>query len=135
MEAILLPLIGGIVIGLASSILLFGLGRITGISGIFSNAFIDLDKGYWRHLFVIGLLIGGLAMKIIEPSYFEYSFSSSIAVTIIGGLLVGFGTRLGSGCTSGHGVCGIPRRSMRSITATLVFILFGVITVYIKGLL
>lgn len=137
MEMILPPLLGGVLIGIASSIVLFGLGKIAGVSGVFATSFLTHPKKSetWKYFFIIGLVAGGLVMKIIRPDLFNYNFVGSIPLTIVAGLLVGFGTRLGSGCTSGHGVCGLPRKSMRSFTATLVFMLFGVITVFIKGLL
>jgi uncharacterized membrane protein YedE/YeeE len=124
-------LIGGAIIGLAVSIMLAFNGRVTGISGIISGL-LPPSKGdfSWRVLFILGLLTGGVLLRFIRPESFE-SISQNMSLVDYGiaGLLVGFGTLLGSGCTSGHGVCGISRLSMRSITATIVFIVFGVISV------
>jgi uncharacterized membrane protein YedE/YeeE len=124
MDSILMPLIGGVLIGLSSSILLFGLGRIAGVSGVFASSFLSHPKSTekWKYFFIFGLMFGGVIMKIISPELFEYNFIGSAPLTIVAGLLVGFGTRLGSGCTSGHGVCGLPRKSARSLVATCTFI-------------
>lgn len=137
MEVILKPLLGGMLIGLASSIVLFGLGRIAGISGVFATSFLSAPKvtEKWKYFFIFGLVLGGIFMKIVSPSSFDYAFAESAPLTIAAGLLVGFGTRLGSGCSSGHGVCGLPRKSARSFSATMVFIAAGIVTVFIKGLL
>lgn len=136
MNEAILPLTGGIIIGLSSSLILLGLGKVTGISGILANSMFGLSFDHsWRYSFIGGLLFGGFIMKSFFPELFVYNFEISSPVVILGGLLVGFGTRLGSGCTSGHGVCGLPRKSLRSIVATMVFILFGILTVFLKGLL
>ena len=136
MQTIITPLIGGILIGLSSSILLKSLGRIAGISGIFESILGGYKKeNSWRYFFIFGLILGGILMKIIAPEFFNYSLEASPIKVIIAGLLVGYGTRLGGGCTSGHGVCGIPRFSNRSIVGTLLFMLTGIITVYVEGLL
>ena len=128
------PLLGGILIGLSASLMIWGLGRITGISGIFSSI-IAKPKGehIWRYGFIGGLLVGGYACLLLLPEKFNYTIDSSPMVTIAAGFIVGFGTLLGSGCTSGHGVCGISRLSPRSLLATVTFILFGIITVALKG--
>lgn len=136
LELGLLPLIGGILVGLSSTTMLGGLGRITGISGIVGGLFerpkrIDL----WRYFFVAGLLIGGILMLQFRPDLLAYSLEAPLGRVVIAGLLVGFGTRLGGGCTSGHGVCGLARRTRRSTVATLTFIAAGMITVYVGGLL
>jgi len=134
MESILYPLIGGVLIGLSSSTMLSGLGRITGISGIVGNTLTAPAKEHlWRYTFILGLIIGGFIIKLYIPSMFNYNLDLNPYATVIAGLLVGFGTRLGSGCTSGHGVCGIARLSKRSTIATITFILFGMITVAVKG--
>ncbi len=134
---ILFPLIGGILIGLAASLVLVGLGKITGISGILASAVFNptLKENVWKIVFVCGLILGGLLMRRFYPELFNYSISTNIPLVIAAGLLVGFGTRLGSGCTSGHGVCGLPRLSKRSLVATLTFMGSGIITVLIKGAL
>ena len=137
MENVLAPLLGGMLIGIASSFILFVLGRITGISGILAGSFINISKDAeaWKYSFIVGLILGGLSMKIIQPDLFDYELIGSYPVIILAGLLVGFGTRLGSGCTSGHGVCGLPRGSIRSIIATVTFMGVGILTVLIKGLI
>ena len=129
-----LALIGGVVIGMASSLLLLLKGRIFGITGIIYGAFTgDKDDKFWRIAVLLGLFTGGLLSKLAFPQLFEYEVTGPISLYIIAGLLVGFGTKLGSGCTSGHGVCGIARLSARSIIATLVFMASGIVTVLIKG--
>ncbi len=136
METIIYPLIGGILIGLSSSTMLGGIGRITGISGILGSSLAKISReNLWRYTFLIGLLLGGLLMKIFAPQFFDYTLEGSSPVVIIAGVLVGFGTRLGGGCTSGHGVCGMARMAKRSFLATITFILFGMITVFFKGAL
>lgn len=124
-------LIGGSLIGIAVSLLLLFNGKILGVSGILGELFYHpLSKNYWRLFFVIGLLISPLIYNVFYPiSYVE--ITSNNLVIVFGGLLVGFGSRLGSGCTSGHGVCGVARLSLRSLIATMTFILFGFITVYV----
>ena len=130
MNEYVLAFIGGSIIALSTSMMLYTLGRITGISGIISQSLSkSVIDNSWRLSFILGLIFGGIIFKQRLPSYFEYTLNSSYPIIILAGLLVGFGTVLGSGCTSGHGVCGIPRLSTRSITATLIFMLFGIITV------
>ena len=134
MEKFMAPLLGGVLIGLSSTMILFFLGKIAGVSGILGT-FISSPKksGHWKLSFLVGLIFGGLILKIWFGELFNYSLNLNTIHVIIAGLLVGFGTRLGSGCTSGHGVSGLPRLSKRSLVATLTFILAGVITVFIKG--
>lgn len=125
-------LLGGVLIGLAVSLMMLFNGRVTGISGILGGLLRpqknDID---WRLAFIGGLLFGGFILQILKPTAF-FQVSSAIWFDyVIAGLLVGFGTLLGNGCTSGHGVCGISRLSTRSIVATIVFISFGIISVFI----
>lgn len=135
-EKILYPLLGGILIGISSSTMLGGLGRITGISGIMGGSLTLPKKDeLWRFAFLGGLILGGLIILGIKPEAFNYQFEYSALHYVSAGLIVGYGTRLGSGCTSGHGVCGMARMAKRSIFATITFILFGIITVAIKGAL
>jgi uncharacterized membrane protein YedE/YeeE len=123
-------IIGGAIIGIAVSLMLFFNGRVTGVSGIVSGAINPVkDETAWRWFFITGLLAGGFALKFFYPQSFIQQSSQTNIDYVIGGLLVGFGTLLGSGCTSGHGVCGISRFSFRSILATITFISFGVISV------
>lgn len=137
MHPYLASLLGGVLIGLSATIMLGGLGKIAGISGIFMGVFNREDGDrHWRTAFIAGLLFGGVLLLQLAPAYFNYELSGfSWTSAITAGLLVGFGTRLGSGCTSGHGVCGLSRLSKRSFVATLTFILAGIITVAVKGVL
>lgn len=131
-EMIALPLLGGALIGLASAAMMFFQGRIAGISGIVGGALTTgSDDKAWRAAFIGGLLAGGALLMVLYPTAFPTSIDISVPATVAAGLLVGFGTRLGSGCTSGHGVCGISRFSIRSILATMTFMAAGMITVFI----
>jgi uncharacterized membrane protein YedE/YeeE len=126
-----LPIIGGMLIGGASVTMLYLLGRITGISNIFWSAITLEAENAWRWFFIAGLLIGPAIVHFGFGMPLPPASQSGWGAAIAGGLLVGFGTALGSGCTSGHGVCGIGRLSPRSIVATLTFIFFGVATVFV----
>ena len=129
----LLPsILGGILIGIAASSLLLMTGRIAGISGI-AGGILSAGKGdsAWRLFFLLGLLCGGFLIRWIVPEATRYEVPTPIPMLIVAGLLVGYGTRMGSGCTSGHGVCGIARLSPRSIVATLCFMAAGFATVFI----
>ncbi len=124
-------LIGGSIIGIAVSLLLLFNGKVLGVSGILGELFNNpLSKNYWRLFFVLGLLISPLIYSIFHPIPIIEITSNKLLI-IVGGLLVGFGSRLGSGCTSGHGVCGLARLSVRSFIATMTFIFFGFITVFV----
>ena len=125
-------LIGGFMIGLSAIILMVAIGRIAGISGIVAGLLppVAADRA-WRFAFLLGLVAAPLAYSLIAGRSPETSIPPSMLSMIVGGFLVGFGTRLGSGCTSGHGVCGIARLSWRSLTATAVFMAAGLITVYL----
>jgi len=123
--------IGGLLIGLAAAIMLLGLGRIAGVSGLAARATSIADTGAPRGIalaFVIGLPLGAFLIATLAGGV-TTTFPVSIWPLIIGGLLVGFGTRLGSGCTSGHGVCGMSRLSPRSLVATALFMASGFVTV------
>ncbi|NKF22565.1 YeeE/YedE family protein [Solimonas marina] len=128
----LLSLIGGLLIGLAATVLLLGSGRIAGISGIAGGLLFERggDRG-WRALFVVGLIAGAGLVALIKPGLAAAAPSVGVPWLIGAGLLVGFGTRLGSGCTSGHGICGISRMSPRSLIATATFMVAGFVTVYV----
>lgn len=128
----LLAFLGGTLIGLASLLLLLFNGRILGVSGIVGGIFQmrNADSKLWRHAFLTGLWIGGALLFWFFPSAFSFSLPRSIYALLIAGLLVGFGTRLGGGCTSGHGICGMSRLSPRSVVATLIFIACGAIVVF-----
>jgi uncharacterized membrane protein YedE/YeeE len=134
MNSILWALAGGILIGISSSLLLWGIGRISGISGIYACT-LNFPKSahFWKYSFLLGLLVGGFVMyQLFATSFFNYTLDASVIKIIAAGLLVGFGTRLGNGCTSGHGVCGISRLAKRSIVATLVFMGAGILVVAIE---
>lgn len=124
-------LFGGVLIGFAVSIMLVLNGRVTGVSGIFSGVlFPEKQSNLWRVFFVAGLIVGGGILFGLCPDLFEAPADSSGFKIVLAGVLVGFGTLLGNGCTSGHGVCGIARLSPRSMSATLIFIGFGILTVF-----
>ncbi len=124
-------LAGGILIGLSAVLLLVANGRIAGISGIVGGLLKPSpgDVG-WRLFFVFGMLIGA-GIYLLLTGDLGVVPQVSMPLTVVAGLLVGIGTKLGSGCTSGHGVCGIGRLSLRSMVATIVFMLAGGITVYL----
>ena len=125
-------LAGGILIGLASVLLLWSNGRIAGISGISGGLFgAPSGERLWRLLFVAGLMLGALLWITLSGHPLKIEPQAGVGLTLLGGLLVGYGTRLGNGCTSGHGVCGIGRLSPRSIAATLAFMAAAIATVFI----
>ncbi|HAV47863.1 MAG TPA: YeeE/YedE family protein [Psychrobacter sp.] len=125
-----ISLVGGLMLGVATAILLLGVGRIAGISGIFSSLLKPKRVEMWQVLFIAGLIVSPLLYRLVKPLP-AIEVSASIPLLIAAGLLVGFGTRFGSGCTSGHGICGNARLSPRSMAATVTFMLFGILTVYI----
>jgi uncharacterized protein len=123
---------GGILIGLAATLLLLFNGRIAGISGIMSGL-VNASKAdvFWRLAFLSGIVIGAFLFNQIKPDLYQPRENFPILLLACGGFLVGFGTRMGNGCTSGHAVCGIARFSVRSIAATITFMASGFLTVYI----
>lgn len=126
--------IGGILVGLSAVLLMLGAGRIAGLSGIFGGLFSVAWDGEWswRATFIAGLLAGtalAAALSGLDPATF--TFAGGTPLLVAGGLLVGTGTALGSGCTSGHGICGLSRLSARSIAATLIFMAAAAATVYV----
>ena len=125
-------LMGGILIGIAATIIFFVNGRIMGISGILGNliATKETDQKFWRIIFILGVLIGPLIFILLFKEI-KSEMVANTTLLIISGFLVGLGTSLGNGCTSGHGICGLSRFSIRSIVATLVFVISGMITVYL----
>ena len=128
-------LTGGVLIGLSVALFFILNGRMVGISGIASNFLISKNNRIENFLFLFGLILGPLIYSLISGQEVIISISSSLILLIIAGALVGFGTRLSSGCTSGHGISGISRFSLRSIIATITFMLVGILTVLIKGIL
>lgn len=122
--------LGGVLIGLSAAILILLNGRIAGISGILGNILTaEKDEKSWRILFLLGLILSPIVFSPLLPLP-PIKMDVGILQIAIAGLLVGFGSRMGSGCTSGHGVCGISRLSKRSIIATACFMTAGIITVY-----
>ncbi len=124
-------LLGGIMIGLSAAVMLLGAGRIAGVSGLFARAAGVSPEGVPRPVaaaFIIGLPLGALLVTVVTGPI-ETRFPSSVLTLLVGGFVVGLGTRLGSGCTSGHGVCGVSRLSPRSLVATATFMLIGIATV------
>lgn len=124
--------IGGALIGLASALLLLADGKIAGISGILGRSFFPAtgDLG-WRLAFLVGLPIGAWMATRATSDGLGFAITDDIGLLVAGGFLVGIGTQIGSGCTSGHGVCGMARGSRRSILATLTFMLTGALTVFV----
>ncbi|MCP5174993.1 MAG: YeeE/YedE family protein [Moraxellaceae bacterium] len=122
-------LIGGALIGLAAAMMIVGIGRVAGVSGVVGGLFTDDSKESWRWYFVLGLLAAPWLYQLFNVLP-EINIETPSLMLIVAGLLVGIGTRYGSGCTSGHGVCGLSSLSMRSLVATLTFMAVGFITVY-----
>lgn len=121
---------GGLLIGLAAALLLLFNGRIAGISGLF-HGLIHPGRQLWQAMFLLGIILGAAWYHLQTGDVPLQRQGFPIMALITGGFLVGLGTRLGSGCTSGHGVCGIGRRSRRSVTATGIFMLTAVLTTYV----
>ena len=126
-------LTGGIIIGFAVAIFFYFNGRLVGISGIASNALTEERNKLDNILFLIGLIIGPIIYALFNQEQISISISNSYLLLIFAGLLVGIGTRVSGGCTSGHGISGIGRFSVRSIVATITFMIVGIITVYLKN--
>lgn len=130
--SIVQPLLGGILIGLASIVILKAHGRVAGVSGIVGRLLRPAPGDVaWRAAFGIGLLLAGVVASWLAPQSLAIEGTPGVLGVIASGLLVGFGTRLGNGCTSGHGVCGVSRLSRRSLAATLTFMFAGAVTVYV----
>jgi|TARA_B100000524_G_C23429324_1_gene290965 uncharacterized membrane protein YedE/YeeE len=126
-------LTGGIIIGFAVAIFFYFNGRLVGISGIASNALTEERNKLDNILFLIGLIIGPIIYTLFKQEQISISISNSYLLLMFAGLLVGIGTRISGGCTSGHGISGIGRFSVRSIVATITFMIVGIITVYLKN--
>jgi len=124
--------IGGALIGLASALLMLLIGRIAGISGIFGESLIGGSERDWRIAFIAGLIAAPLLASLAGMQVPTPQMPDNWAVIAVAGLLVGVGTRLGGGCTSGHGICGIARVSPRSITATLIFMATAAAVVFVS---
>ena len=128
-------LTGGLIIGFSVFLFFILNGRMTGVSGIASNFLISKNNRIDNLLFLIGLILGPLIYSYFTKQKIEISITNSLFLLIGGGLLVGFGTRISGGCTSGHGISGIGRFSLRSIIATITFMIVGVLTVLMKNIL
>ena len=127
-------LIGGAFIGLAAALLWWTVGRIAGVSNVLGSVITEpAGDNAWRIAFLAGLLVSGLTAMLLAPGAVHFELKAGAGQLVIAGLLVGFGTQLGGGCTSGHGVCGIGRLSMRSVVATLCFMASGMLTVFVVG--
>lgn len=124
---------GGILIGIASVVMLWGTGRMTGISGIFGRLLTPAQGEFgWRLTFIAGLISGGIFWMLITGKPLPVDLQVSWPLMLLAGFLVGLGTRLGGGCTSGHGICGIARLSARSFVAVITFMLAAFITTYVS---
>ena len=122
-------LVGGIVIGIAALVLLRFYGRIAGISGIFGGLFpFNTGETLWRMVFLAGLITGGVILSFLHSGTVTFELTYSNPALILAGLLVGIGSRMGNGCTSGHGICGLGRLEPRSVVAVLTFMVTGILT-------
>ena len=128
-------LTGGLLIGLSVALFFILNGRMIGVSGIASNFLISKDKKSENLLFLVGLILGPLIYTFILGGEINILISNSLPLLTVGGLLVGFGTKLSSGCTSGHGISGISRFSLRAFIATITFMIVGILAVLIKNIL
>ncbi len=130
----LMSLAGGIIIGCAALVLLVSIQRIAGISGIIGGLFPVIRQDLtWRLFFVAGLLLGGFVLASVYPNSLAINLTYSTPALVVAGLLVGFGSRLGNGCTSGHGICGLGRLSSRSMIAVVTFMATGIISAVMVG--
>ena len=123
--------IGGILIGISVVLYFYFTGRLAGISGIIENAVISGKNRFSNFLFLLGLIIGPIIFYYFGKMEIVFEITNSLILISLGGFLVGLGTRMSQGCTSGHGICGISRFSIRSIFATILFIFSGIVTVFI----
>lgn len=132
LDASVRAVLGGVLIGCAAVVLLLCNGRVAGVSGILGGTLQEsIPVAGWRYAFLGGLVVGGALLWNFLPETTATHISKSVPLVIMAGLLVGYGSRLGGGCTSGHGVCGIARFSPRSIVATLTFIAAAMVTVFL----
>ncbi len=125
--------IGGVIIGIAVILFFVGNGRLAGISGIVNNVLVSKQNRTDNFLFIIGLVLGQIFYAFFTKNNIPFLITSSLPIIIIAGFLVGLGTKIGRGCTSGHGICGISLLSPRSITATIIFMITAIITVKLIG--
>lgn len=127
----ILGLGGGVLMGLACFGLFFFNGRILGVSGLLGGALTLSGDAGWRWAFLGGIVVAGALTLLVYPTGFIIEIDRTLTATLIGGVLVGAGTQLGSGCTSGHGICGIGRFSVRSVVATVIFLTSGAVAVFV----
>ena len=127
--------LGGILIGFTVVVFFLFNGRLVGISGIAANALTNKDNRFDNILFLLGLVIGPILYSLFANNEIKITISNSFILLIIAGLLVGIGTRISGGCTSGHGISGCGRFSLRSIVATVTFMIVGILTVLVKSLI
>ena len=125
--------VGGIIIGLAVILFFVGNGRLAGVSGIVNNALVSKQNRTDNLLFIVGLVLGPIFYAFFTKNNIPFLITSSLPIIIIAGFLVGIGTKVGTGCTSGHGICGISLLSLRSIIATITFMITAIITVKLIG--
>ncbi|MDB1126309.1 YeeE/YedE family protein [Vibrio algarum] len=126
-------LFGGVLLGISATLLLLMNGRIAGISGILTGLLTPKSKDYlWRMLFFVGMISGGMLGVTFFGASIPTEFAASTGMLALAGLLVGLGTKLGNGCTSGHGICGMGRLSIRSFVATAIFMSVAALTVFIR---
>ena len=125
--------LGGIIIGFAVIIFFIGNGRLAGVSGIVNAALVSKQDRTNNFLFIIGLVLGPIFYMFFTKTNIPFLITSSIPIIITAGFLVGIGTKIGRGCTSGHGICGISLLSARSIIATIIFMITAIITVKLIG--
>ena len=126
-------MVGGIIIGLAVILFFVGNGRLAGVSGIVNNTLVSKQNRTDNFLFIVGLVLGPIFYAFFTKNNIPFLITSSLPIIIIAGLLVGIGTKVGKGCTSGHGICGISLLSLRSIIATIIFMITAIITVWLIG--
>jgi uncharacterized protein len=125
-------LLGGALVGLSASLFLLTHGRVAGVSGLYAGIFRRTSPDRMLRLaFIAGMLLSGLVVRVVYPKAFETGWTATLPIALVAGLLVGFGTQLGNGCTSGHGVCGISRFSARSLVATGTFMAAGIATTFV----
>ncbi|MFC1235495.1 YeeE/YedE family protein [Vibrio sp. F74] len=126
-------LFGGVLLGISATLLLLMNGKIAGISGILTGLLTPKSKDYsWRLLFFVGMISGGMIGVAFFDVHIPTEFAASAGLIALAGFLVGVGTKLGNGCTSGHGICGMGRLSLRSVIATAVFMLVAALTVFVR---
>lgn len=126
-------LLGGVLVGVGLAVPLLVNGRVAGVSGMLASTF--PMRGGWPVAFLLGLVAGGVVLSRVAPDTVQFDVARSLPSLLIAGVLVGFGTRLGGGCTSGHGICGVSRLARRSLVGTMVFMVTGAVVVWVHNLM